>query len=358
MTSHSPFLRCTSLCLLVAVLPLVAAQASSPAVVKEWFLTTEQPRENIDSPAVWHGPDGQHWLLATSKEGHSVNVFDAVNGAMIRRVGGLGSELGQFNRPNGISVVNNYLLVVERDNRRVQVLSLPDLVGLCTFGEEELRNPYGLWVRQTSPIEYQVFVTDSYETPEEKTPPPARLGERIRVYTFEGDGPIAEGELETTFGDTSGPGVLHVVESLFGDEAHNRLLIADEDEDPSRGMNIKVYDLDGKFTGRTIGDGLFTFQVEGIALYDAGGGKGWWIAADQGKRANFFHVFDRESLAHIGSFQGERTLVTDGIWLTQTPMPRLPSGAFYTSDADMRVTAFSLAEIAETLKLDLAPANP
>lgn len=96
-------------------------------------------------------------MLATSKESHSLNVFDAVNGMMIRRVGGLGRELGQFNRPNGVWVVDSYGFVVERDNRRVQVLSLPDLVGLATFGEAELRKPYGLWIQPLGRGEYRVL---------------------------------------------------------------------------------------------------------------------------------------------------------------------------------------------------------
>lgn len=30
----------------------------APVVVKEFFSNTRQPQENIDSLAVWHGPDG------------------------------------------------------------------------------------------------------------------------------------------------------------------------------------------------------------------------------------------------------------------------------------------------------------
>ena len=337
--------------LVIAAFAAATAPATAPVVVKEFFSTTRQPQENIDSPAVWHGPDGQHWLLATSKEGHSLNVFDAVNGMMIRRVGGLGRELGQFNRPNGVWVVDSYVFVVERDNRRVQVLSLPDLVGLATFGEAELRKPYGLWIQPIGRGEYRVYVTDSYETPAGGAPAPAQLGERIRVFLAEAIGDLAEGELENTFGETSGAGVLHVVESLHGDPVHNRLLIADEDENPARGMNLKVYDLAGKFTGQTMGDGLFKYQAEGIALYPTGEKSGYLVAADQGKVENLFHVFDRETLVHVGTFRGERTLNTDGIWMAPNPFPRFPAGALYASDADAAVTAFSWAEIAEALGL-------
>ncbi len=333
------------------LLALTVLPASSQPVVKEFFSTTRQPAEDIDSAAVWHGPDDRRLLLVTSKAGHSLNVFDAVNGMMLRRVGGRGVELGQFDRPNGVWVVDDYAFVVERDNRRVQVLSLPDLVGLATFGADELGKPYGLWVHPRGRGEYLVYVTDNYETADGATPPTAELGRRVRVYEVEAQGPLVEGEYVRSFGATSGAGVLHVVESIHGDPAHDRLLVADEDQDPARGLNLKVYDLAGNFTGRTVGDGLFRHQVEGIALYETGERSGWWIVADQGKAENFFRLFDRETLEPAGVFRGERTLNTDGVWVTNRAMPRFPAGAFYAADADAAVTAFSWAEIAEALGL-------
>jgi 3-phytase len=344
--------RLLPLLALLAPSPVALAVQPTPITVPEWFFTTEQPRENIDSPAVWHGPGDRRWLLATSKEGHSINVYDALHGRFLRRVGGRGIELGQFDRPNGIAVVDDYLFVVERDNRRVQILSLPDLQGLATFGETELRKPYGLWVHRQGPGDYRIYVTDSYETPAGEVPPAAELGQRVRVYQVEARGPLAEGELVATFGDTSGPGVLHIVESIHGDPAHDRLLVADEAEDAVRGLDIKVYDLAGRFTGRSFGKSVFKYQAEGIALFPTGEKSGLWICTDQGKTENLFHVFDRETLAHLGSFRGEHTLNTDGVWLDARPLPRMPLGAFYAVDADKAVAAFSWAEVLAALGLD------
>src|SRR5690606_41059715 len=53
---------------------------------------------------------------------------------------------GQFKRPNGVFVIDDVLLVVERDNRRVQGFALPSLEPLGHFGTDELVKPYGLWV--------------------------------------------------------------------------------------------------------------------------------------------------------------------------------------------------------------------
>ncbi|MDX1636639.1 MAG: hypothetical protein R3281_01635 [Balneolaceae bacterium] len=35
-------------------------------VLNEHFQTARDEDDNVDSPAVWHGPDGEHWLLATA----------------------------------------------------------------------------------------------------------------------------------------------------------------------------------------------------------------------------------------------------------------------------------------------------
>lgn len=329
----------------------LAAPKTPTAVVKEAFFTTDQSRENIDSPATWHGPNGQHLLFATSKEGHSVNIFDAANGAMIQRLGGLGVELGQFNRPNGISVIDNLLLVVERDNRRVQVLRIPDYKPLATFGENELQKPYGLFVQPLEDGDYHVYVTDSYETADEQIPPDAQLNHRVRRYLLEVDGPTADAELDLSFGATKGEGRLFVVESIFGDRIHNHLLIADELEHDKKGRQVKVYDFDGNYTGESFGKGLFKFQVEGIALYQTSDTSGYWFVTDQSKTSNRFLVFDRETFAHLGTIEGERTLNTDGIWISQTPLPRFPKGVFYACDNDKAIAAIDLAEALQAIGL-------
>ncbi|RPF77310.1 MAG: phytase [Verrucomicrobia bacterium TMED71] len=332
----------------------LAQPGEEEIVVKEVFFTTDQSRENIDSPAVWHARDGRNLLFATSKVGHSVNVFDAENGAMVSRLGGLGSELGQFNRPNGIWVIDDYLLVVERDNRRVQVIYLPTMVGIATFGESELRKPYGLYVRPMGRGEYEVYVTDNYESPSEEIPADKDLDRRVNRYLLETAGSTADGEWEEAFGATSGNGRLYVVESVYGDPAHNRLLVAEELEDDIKGRQVKVYDFEGNFTGETFGQGIFKSQVEGIALYKISDLEGYWIVTDQGKIENWYHIFDRESFTHVGSFSGERTLNTDGVWLSQKSLPRFPHGVFYACDNDRAVSAFDLGDILTGLGLRLA----
>ena len=111
-------------------------------VIKEVFTTLRNENDNVDSPAIWHGKDGQHWLLATAKEGNVVIVYDAATGELINRFGKLGKGLGDFSRPNGIAVIDDIAVIVERDNHRVQVFSLPDFSPIGFFGDSVLRFPY------------------------------------------------------------------------------------------------------------------------------------------------------------------------------------------------------------------------
>src|SRR3546814_3015825 len=83
------------------------------------------PDDNIDSPAAWAAPDGRVLVIATAKATDRLVVYDGATGETLRHVGRSGAGEGEFDRPNGVAVVDELLFVVERDNRRVQVLRLP-----------------------------------------------------------------------------------------------------------------------------------------------------------------------------------------------------------------------------------------
>ena len=248
-------------------------------------------------------------------------------------------------------MVDDLLLVVERDNRRVQVLTIPDMVPLTSFGEEVLKKPYGLYVQPLSASEYEVYVTDNYETAAGEVPADAALGQRVQRFLLEREGPTAEGEHLGGFGETSGDGRLFVVESIYGDPVHERLLVAEELEDDTNGRAVKVYDLAGNYSGQNIGKGIFEAQVEGITLYQTSESEGFWIVTDQSRFSNRFHVFDRVSLEYRGYFEGTHTLNTDGVWSTPQVGERYPQGLFYACDNDRAVSAFDMAEIIKALGL-------
>lgn len=322
-------------------------------VIQEAFLTPMTPADNIDSPASWTTPEGQRWLIATAKATDKLVVYDGQTGAHVRDVGTTGEGAGQFKRPNGIAVVDDLVFIVERDNHRVQVFSLPDFTPVLSFAAEQLRKPYGLWVNKTGDG-YQVYVTDAYMAGEDAQgedilPPLEQLDKRVWRFDVARNSDALSAKVAGSFGDASPEGALRVVESIWGDAANDRLLIAEEDE--TYANELKVYDLAGKYAGKTIGRDVFKAQSEGIMLKTCADGGGWWLTTEQGKGRTVFHLFDRKTLAHTGAVTGAKVANTDGIWLDASASERFPEGVLYAVHDDQGVVALDWRDIAKALQL-------
>lgn len=323
--------------------------AAAPAVIAEAFVSPLTPADNIDSLAAWHGGDGSVWLIATAKDSDQLVVYDGSDGRRIGTFGERGDGVGALRRPNGVFVIDDLLFVVERDNRRVQLLSLPGFKPLLEFGRDTLIKPYGLWVGRANGG-YILHVTDAYETVDGQVPPLRELDRRVKRYLVErkiGNGWSAH--LLDAYGDTGEEGALRIVESIWADMVHGNVLIAEEDE--TWANEIKVYSMAGSYSGRRFGHDVLEAQAEGIALYACLDGDGYWLTTAQGKRQTTFHLFDRRSFAHVGAFIGEQVANTDGVWLSQTASARFPAGAFYAVHDDQGVVGFDWRDIAGALDL-------
>lgn len=332
---------------------LLRDHAVPHVVVKEAFVSPDAEEDNIDSPASWL-QDGRRMVVATAKATDRLVVYDGETGQRLRNVGGPGAEPGQLRRPNGVATVDDrFAFVVERDNRRVQMFSLPGFEPVLAFGQDGLVQPYGLWVR---PLDggYEVLVSDAYMDGEDAAgedivPALAALDRRFRRYTVTQAGGGWAAQPGGAFGDTSAAGAIRVPESLFGDVDNDRLLVAEEDV--ATGTRLREYDLQGRYRGRDVGAGNYLAQAEGIALMRCADGSGWWIGSDQFADRTLFHLFDRNTLEHVGAFAGEVTGLTDGIWLDGRGDGRFPQGVLYASHQDMGVTAFDWSDIAAALDL-------
>ncbi len=336
--------------------PAATASASPPAApveVPERYVSADSPGDELDSLATWPAEDGRTWLIATAKSSHALVVFDADTGERLRSVGGEGPGPGRFLRPNGIAVYGDHVFVAERDNHRVQVLSLPDFRPEGMFGADRLRSPYGLWIHEAAPDEYEVYVTDSFMDGErhDVVPPFDQLDRRVRRYrvAFGDDGRMTARD-EGAFGDTSEARALRIVESIAGDPAQQRLLVADEDD--RHDSTLREYTFDGRATGRELPAGTFEAQAEGVALWDCAPDVGYWIAADQRYPLTRFLLFDRDTLAARGAFTGRTTAHTDGIALHAAGTPAFPAGALFAVHDDKAVAAFDLGDVVRALGLD------
>lgn len=331
--------------------PMLATSKVAHEVVAEAFVTASTPQDNLDSPASWITPDGQRWVITTAKKSGELVVFDGDTGQRLRTVAGKGGAPGQLDRPNGIAVVGNVVLVVERDNHRVQAFSLPDFKSVAVFGADDLKKPYGLWAHEKDGG-IEVIVSDNYmEGADEKTVPPlAELGQRFRRYQLEPAGGSWKAELTQTFGDTTEAGAIRIAESVFGDADNDRLLLAEEDT--GTGTRLREYGLaDGRYRGRDVGADLYKAQAEGIALLACADGGGYWIGTDQFKDRSMFQVFDRRTLQPLGAFAGKVTANTDGVWMDAHGDVRFPQGVFYALHDDQAVAAFDWRDVSKALKL-------
>jgi 3-phytase len=309
------------------------------------YETKADRHADTDSVAVYRTGAEAAWLFATEKAGDTVAVFDAVSGKLLGRLGGKGDGPGELRRPNGIAVATvpvaagprrPVLLVVERNGRRVQAFALPGREPLGTFGREELRTPYGV---ATAPSEGSllVFVTDVG----------APLAERVRRYRLAFDGERLLAAHERSFGEAEGKGRLSKVESIAADPELGRLYVCDE----GSVRNVKVYGLDGKFLGRTFGDGVVLHEAEGLAIWRRGR-EGYIVLSDQGPQRTYFRVFDRASLDYVGTFTS-RIANTDGICLVQEPVGAWAKGILYAVHNDGPVRGCAWADIAAALRLSL-----
>ena len=340
---------------------VATAATTKPAprlvTVTERYASDELAQEQLDSLATWTTEDGRTWLIASARSTHRLLVFDADSGERVRTVGSQGDNPGQFNRPNGVAVYADHLFVVERDNRRVQVLALPGFEVVGTFGSAELRRPYGIWVTETGPGDLEVYITDSfmYGSKSDRLPALAELDQRVRRYRVQFD---RAGRPTThyagAFGDTREESALRRVESIAGDRANDRLLIADESTTHNGGQHnstLREYTFGGRYTGRSLPQDSFGAQADGVALWSCPGGAGYWIAVDQMAPLTIFHLFDRVTLAPRGSFRGTLTARTDGVALHAAATRSFPGGALFTVHDDKAVTAFDLRDIVRLLGL-------
>ncbi len=324
--------------------------------VAEAWVSAATPAEVLDSIASWTTPEGATWLIVTGKSTHRLSVYDGATGRLLRTVGERGSAPGQFDRPNGIAVFGDDVFVVERDNHRVQVLKLPGFEPIGSFGDDILRSPYGIWLNESEPGELEAYITDSFMYGEhfDVLPPLAEMDQRVRRFRVQFD---QDGHLRShyggAFGDTHADTALHAVESIAGDPANDRLMIADEWMSPKDHIvsTLRAYSFDGRYTGHSLPQDSFAAQAEGVALWTCSDGGGYWIAVDQLSPLTIFHLFDRETLAPRGSFQGNITAHTDGVALHGIATPRFPGGALYAVHDDKAVAAFDLRDVVDALGL-------
>ena len=264
----------------------------------------------------------KHVIVVTVKDKNELHVYDAMNGKFKKSI----KRDNAF--PNGITTINDqFVLVTERDNKQVAVFnSSMDFLG--TFGNSELRSPYGITFYEQENNSYKVLVTDSYEYNNPRK-------DRILSWDFTIENEAFNVGPATVLGDPT----LYQVESIQSDKYYQTLLVAEEMKEHHKVMALDLV------TGEVIKEDLGNFDrgndPEGIALVINKDNNGYWICTEQSKTDNRFHLYDRKTLEYMTTMYLDNVSYTDGIATAYMH----GKWFLYAVDNDARVVAFELPEI-------------
>ena len=264
----------------------------------------------------------KHVIVVTVKDKNELHVYGAMNGKFKKSI------KRENAYPNGITTINDqFVLVTERDNKQVAVFnSSMDFLG--TFGNDELRSPYGITYYKQENNSYKILVTDSYEynNPRE---------DRILSWDFT----IESGEFSVGPATVLGNPTLYQVESIQADKHYQTLLVAEEMKEHHKVMALDL------MTGEVIKEDLGNFDrgndPEGIALVINKDNNGYWICTEQSKTDNRFHLYDRKTLEYKTTMYLDNVSFTDGIATAYMH----GKWYLYAVDNDARVVSFELPEI-------------
>ena len=264
----------------------------------------------------------KHVIVVTVKDKNEIHVYNAMNGEFKKSI----KRDNAF--PNGVTTINDqFVLVTERDNKQVAVFnSSMDFLG--TFGNDELRSPYGITFYKQEEGLYKVLVTDSYEynNPRE---------DRILTWDFTIDNESFNVSSATVLGNPT----LYQVESIYADQHYQTLLVAEEMQEHHKVMALDL--MTGEVKKEDLGNFNRGNDPEGIALVINKDNNGYWICTEQSKTDNRFHLYDRKTLEYMNTMYLDNVSYTDGIATAYMH----GKWFLYAVDNDARVVAFELPEI-------------
>ena len=264
----------------------------------------------------------KHVIVVTVKDKNEIHVYNAMNGEFKKSI----KRDNAF--PNGVTTINDqFVLVTERDNKQVAVFnSSMDFLG--TFGNDELRSPYGITFYKQEDGLYKVLVTDSYEynNPRE---------DRILTWDFT----IDNESFNVSSASVLGYPTLYQVESIYADQHYQTLLVAEEMQEHHKVMALDL--MTGEVKKEDLGNFNRGNDPEGIALVINKDNNGYWICTEQSKTDNRFHLYDRKTLEYMNTMYLDNVSYTDGIATAYMH----GKWFLYAVDNDARVVAFELPEI-------------
>jgi len=235
---------------------------------------------NLDSITHWKND-----ILVSSKSTHFILGFNKDTGKLKYKIGGKGNDYDEFNRPNGILVLGDYLFVVERDNKRCQIINMNNKKSIAFFGLTKFKKPYGITGIMFK-SQYIIFITDNelktifkYNIKINKN---TNKIKKIKSYIY----------MELSGTD---------LESILLDHENKKLLVADE-----KYNKIRIFDYNSVLIHEITN--IFKGEPEGIAMTDKE-----YIFTDQLDDTTYFHVYNKKTMQYLYSYNNSLVSNTDGI---------------------------------------------
>jgi 3-phytase len=306
-----------------------------------------------DDPAIWVHPDTpeRSVVIATNKrDPGGLQVFD-LSGAQLQFVPT--GRLNNVDLRQGFPFADGPGTLVAATNRTddtieffrldPQTRKLRPIDALAT----DLTDVYGLCLYRSQTDRIHAFLTT--------------LGGRIVQYEVALSGERLTMEPVRTF-QLGSEG-----EGCVADDEHRMLYLTQE----ARGLWRGAAEPDQPDTLELVADTLETdaelvADVEGVTVYDTGGGDGYLVVSSQGNSS--FAVYDRTGAnRYLGSFavrgrsEVDGASSTDGVAVTSAPLgPQFPAGLLVVHDQDNATGAtsnfkyVSWADVERVLGLELA----
>lgn len=286
---------------------------------------------NVDSPEFFEAENPEDTLLFVSgKSNDMVEIwkFPFQNNQL--------APLERNSMPNGLDIDQdkNLLLVGDAQKRIVETFSIPNLSSVLVIGDDIIENgETNLDTLTFQDGKKNVYVSENH---------------KLNIFDLE------TGSYISSFSPN-----VESIEEVLADNFHQIIYVPDENGVKSKinpGGAVAAHYPNGekylKNGSNLFGQGLFTGDEEGIALYACKGadgadnGHGIIIVANQSlSPRNSFEFFDRVTWSHLGSVSIVGVSGTDGIAVSEKPLPNYPQGFFAVSNDDKNVALVSWEKI-------------
>ena len=294
-------------------------------------------KTNINKLKWWYNKySKEYWLFVLSNDSNKIFILNALSGKYIKSLGAYGDKVGEFDKPIDMVIYDDYLMVLEKDNHRVQVFSLPELIYIGFIGEIELSNPQcieSVKLKKNDKEFCCLYIGDNLDNK------PSRRKCYFR-FIFEIN-KMGIYDIETLKIEPDNKGELGLIESIKFDSVNDNLFIVDK-----LAKDIKIFNFENNYKETILKDGFKGEPGDIDLVKDTN--RGMLFVGDFSRLDNFFHIYSRD-LNHIMTLSSELVLKNNCFCIINHNHNKI----LYTADEDDCVLAYRIYEIKEKKKANL-----